>query len=140
MSSRIETENIKRKEYTTTNQCLSEEEGRGTNKLTTKTIFIMIGYMYILKCADESYYVGSTIDLERRVLQHQNGEGANHTKNRIPVELVYFEVFTRIDYAFFREKQIQKWSRKKKEALIENQKYLLHALAICQNKSHYINK
>ncbi len=100
----------------------------------------MIGYMYILKCADESYYAGSTIDLERRVLQHQNGEGANHTKNRIPVELVYFEVFTRIDYAFFREKQIQKWSRKKKEALIENQKYLLHALAICQNKSHYINK
>ena len=66
----------------------------------------MKSYTYILKCADESYYTGSTKDLERRLKQHQNGEGANHTKNRLPVILVYVEVFDRIDHAFYREKQI----------------------------------
>ncbi len=81
----------------------------------------MKGYMYILKCADGSYYTGSTIDLERRVHQHQNGEGANFTKKHLPVELEYFEEFQRIDEAFYREKQVQGWSRKKKEALIRGE-------------------
>ena len=74
--------------------------------------------MYILKCADDSYYTGSTIDLKRRLRQHQNGQGANHTKKRLPVQLVYSEEYQRIDHAFYREKQVQGWSRKKKEALI----------------------
>lgn len=78
----------------------------------------MKGYMYILQCCDDSYYTGSTKDLERRLQQHQSGEGANHTKKRLPVKLVYFEEFNRIDEAFYREKQVQGWSRKKKEALI----------------------
>ncbi len=78
------------------------------------------GYMYILLCSDGSYYTGSTKNLELRLQQHQNGEGANHTKKRLPVELVYYEEFQRIDEAFNREKQVQGWSRKKKEALIEN--------------------
>lgn len=78
----------------------------------------MKGFMYILECSDGSYYTGSTIDLERRILQHQNGEGANHTKKRLPVTLVYYEEYQRIDDAFYREKQVQGWSRKKKEALI----------------------
>jgi len=78
----------------------------------------MKGYMYILECSDGSYYTGSTNDLERRLEQHQNGEGANHTKKHLPVKLVYFEEFQRIDEAFYREKQVQGWSRKKKEALI----------------------
>jgi putative endonuclease len=75
--------------------------------------------MYILECSDGSYYTGSTKDLELRLQQHQNGEGANHTKKRLPVKLVYFEEFQRIDEAFYREKQVQGWSRKKKEALIK---------------------
>jgi putative endonuclease len=79
------------------------------------------GYMYILECADKSYYTGSTKYLELRLLQHQNGEGANHTKNRLPVKLVYFEEFDRIYHAFYREKQVQGWSREKKEALINGQ-------------------
>jgi putative endonuclease len=95
----------------------------------------MKGYMYILKCADGSYYTGSTKDLERRLQQHQNGEGANHTKKRLPVELVYFEVFDRIDHAFYREKQIQGWSRKKKEALMRQDFDALHELAKCRNES-----
>lgn len=77
--------------------------------------------MYILKCKDNSYYVGSTVDLERRVKQHNHGEGAEYTKHRLPVELVYFEECGNIKDAFLREKQVQGWSRKKREALINNQ-------------------
>ncbi|MCO5288541.1 MAG: GIY-YIG nuclease family protein [Bacteroidetes bacterium] len=77
--------------------------------------------MYILECADGSYYTGSTNNLELRLAQHQLGEGANHTKKHLPVKLVYFEEFQRIDEAFYREKQVQGWSRKKKEALINGE-------------------
>lgn len=80
----------------------------------------MYGYVYILKCSDSSYYTGSTKDLKRRFQQHQEGVGANYTRKRLPVELVYYERHQRIDQAFYREKQIQGWSRKKKEALIDN--------------------
>ncbi len=66
----------------------------------------MKGFMYILLCSDGSYYTGSTIDLEKRIDEHQNGNGANHTKKRLPIELVYFEEFERIDLAFNREKQV----------------------------------
>lgn len=100
---------------------------------------IMKGYMYILKCADGSYYTGSTIHLEYRFNQHQNGEGANHTKKHLPVELVYYEEFNRIDHAFYREKQVQGWSRKKKEALINNKPEDLHLLSVCNNNTHYSN-
>ncbi len=78
----------------------------------------MKGWMYILKCSDGSYYTGSTNNLKLRIQQHQKGEGANYTKKRLPITLIYFEEFQRIDEAFYREKQIQGWSRKKKEALI----------------------
>jgi putative endonuclease len=97
----------------------------------------MIGYMYILECCDGSYYTGSTNDLELRLNQHQNGEGANHTRKRLPVKLVYFEEHERIDYAFFREKQVQKWRRDKKEALINGESNKLHKLAECKNLSHF---
>ncbi len=93
--------------------------------------------MYILKCSDDSYYVGSTKNLERRLAEHQDGKGANHTKKRLPVQLVYFEEYNRIDKAFYREKQIQGWSRKKKEALIENKPENLHFLAECKNETHH---
>ena len=76
------------------------------------------GYIYILECSDGTYYTGSTTDLERRVQQHQSGEGAQYTRRRRPVKLIYFEEFDRIDAAFYREKQIQAWSRNKKQALI----------------------
>jgi len=76
------------------------------------------GWVYVLLCSDNSYYTGSTNNLELRLAQHQNGEGSNHTKKRLPVTLVYFEEFQRIEDAFYREKQIQNWNRKKKEALI----------------------
>ena len=88
------------------------------------------GYMYILECSDGSYYTGSTTNLELRLQQHQSGEGANHTKKRLPVTLVYYEEYSRIDEAFYREKQVQGWSRKKKEALINGNPELLPQLAV----------
>jgi putative endonuclease len=90
----------------------------------------MKGWMYILLCSDGSYYTGSTNNLELRLAQHQRGEGANHTKKRLPVKLLYFEEYDRIDLAFYREKQVQGWSRKKKEALINGTPELLPKLAI----------
>ena len=78
----------------------------------------MEAFMYILQCANSFYYVGSTTNLEKRIEQHQLGEGANFTRKNLPIKLVYFEAFDRIDEAFEREKQVQNWSRAKKEALI----------------------
>jgi len=75
-------------------------------------------YMYILECADGSYYTGSTWDLDRRLREHQSGEGANHTTKHLPVKLVYYEEYARVEDAFHREKQVQGWSRRKKEALM----------------------
>lgn len=80
-----------------------------------------IGYMYILECADGTYYTGSTKDVLYRLQQHQNREGANYTKERLPVKLLYYEEYDRIDEAFLREKQVQGWSRKKKKALIDGE-------------------
>jgi len=78
-----------------------------------------MAYMYILKCADGSFYVGSTGDLERRVAEHQLGLGTQYTRKRRPVTVVFVEEFARIDEAFAREKQVQNWNRAKRIALIE---------------------
>ena len=87
------------------------------------------GYMYILECVDGTYYTGSTKYLELRLQQHQEGEGANYTSKRLPVKLLYYEEYSRIDQAFYREKQVQGWSRKKKEALLKGESHLLPELA-----------
>ena len=75
-------------------------------------------YMYILLCSNGCYYTGSTTNLELRIAQHQNGEGSNFTKKYLPIKLLYYEEFNRIDEAFNREQQIKGWTRKKKEALM----------------------
>jgi len=77
-----------------------------------------MAWVYILKCADGSYYVGSTIDLEARVWQHNQGIGAKYTARRRPVTLVFAVEYDNIQDAFNQEKHIQGWSRAKKEALI----------------------
>ncbi len=96
--------------------------------------------MYILHCADGSYYTGSTTDLELRLEQHQAGQGANYTKKHLPVQLLYFEEFESVTEAYYREKQVQGWSRKKKEALIKNRTKKLNELAKCKNNTHFVNK
>jgi len=87
------------------------------------------GYVYILRCADGTFYVGSTRSVEARVYQHSCGQGAEYTKRRLPVELVYVEEFDRIDDAFGREKQLQGWSHAKRAALVEGKWATLRALS-----------
>jgi putative endonuclease len=93
--------------------------------------------MYILECADGSYYTGSTWNLKKRLWEHQNGYGANHTKKHLPVKLVYCEEYDRVENAFRREKQIQGWSRRKKQALIEGNKEKL--IEYSKNYTQYGN-
>ena len=94
------------------------------------------GYTYILLCNDGSYYTGSTKNLEKRLSDHNNGTGASYTAKRLPVSLLYYEEYGRIAQAFYREKQLQGWSRKKKEALMSGASELLPGLA----KKIYIKK
>ena len=77
-----------------------------------------MAWMYILECSDRSYYVGSTRDLERRLDQHNEGEGSKYTARRRPVKLVYAAEFDSVAEAYRQEKQVQNWSRAKREALI----------------------
>ncbi len=95
----------------------------------------MKAYMYILKCSDNTYYIGSTTNLELRIAEHNQGEGAEYTKRRLPVQLVYFEECLSIKDAFLREKQVQGWSRKKREALINNQHEKLPELSMSKQKA-----
>jgi putative endonuclease len=76
-------------------------------------------HVYILRCADGSFYVGSTWDLERRVSEHNLGLGAAYTRRRRPVELVWAGDYERIDEAYAMEKRIQGWSRAKRQALVD---------------------
>ena len=85
--------------------------------------------MYILECADGSYYVGSTKNLERRISEHQQGLGAKYTSNRLPVNLVYGEEYDRMADAYAREKQVQGWRSAKREVLINGDPDLQPALA-----------
>jgi putative endonuclease len=78
-----------------------------------------MAHVYILRCSDGSYYVGSTRDLERRFSEHARGVGARYTQSRLPVQLVFAQEFERVEDAYVLEKRIQGWSRAKREALID---------------------
>lgn len=76
-------------------------------------------FMYILACADGSYYVGHTDDLETRMAQHHSGLGSSHTRRHLPVTLVWHQEFeTRVE-ALEMEQRVKGWKRAKKRALIE---------------------
>ncbi len=71
-----------------------------------------------MKCSDDSFYIGSTTHLIKRLYQHKFGEGSNWTKNRLPIKLVFSQEMPDKNQAYVVEQQIKKWSRAKKEALI----------------------
>lgn len=79
-------------------------------------------YVYILRCNDNTLYTGYTVDLNRRIKIHNKGLGAKYTKGRLPVELVYQEVFSSKSEALKREITIKKLSRYEKLLLIRNNK------------------
>ncbi|AFO55685.1 MULTISPECIES: GIY-YIG nuclease family protein [unclassified Natrinema] len=74
--------------------------------------------VYVLECADGSLYTGYTTDLERRVAEHDAGEGAKYTRGRTPVELRYRETFDSKSAAMSREYEIKQLSRTAKERLV----------------------
>ncbi len=98
-------------------------------------------YVYILRCRDGSYYTGITNDFERRLEEHQAGtDGKCYTTRRRPVKLVYRSEFQDVGEAIAYEKQIKRWSRSKKEAIILGRESELHMLAVCNNKTHFSYK
>ncbi len=93
-------------------------------------------YVYIVKCSDNSYYTGVTNDVERRILEHNFDENKTaYTYRKRPVKLVWFEYYNDINQAIEKEKQIKGWSRKKKEALINNNFDVLVELSNLKNNS-----
>lgn len=77
-------------------------------------------YLYILKCSDGSFYVGVTNNPERRIIEHNlRINPDSYTYSRRPVELLFHEAFTDFNLAFEWETRIKKWSRAKKQALID---------------------
>jgi putative endonuclease len=90
----------------------------------------MGAFVYILRCADGSYYVGSTRGtLERRVSEHDAGTYGGYTKKRRPVVLAFSQEFADITDAIAAERQVKGWRREKKEALIRGDLSVLPALA-----------
>jgi len=79
-------------------------------------------YLYIVKCADDSYYTGITINVENRINTHNSGKGAKYTKYRLPVELMYMEKLPDRVTAMKREIAVKRLSRIKKEKLISEYK------------------
>jgi putative endonuclease len=86
-------------------------------------------YVYILRCADQSLYVGQTCNINRRVETHNAERGAAFTSKRRPVKLVYAESHDTETAAVRRERQLKRWTREKKEALIRGDVDLLRALS-----------
>ena len=87
-------------------------------------------YVYILECSDKSYYTGVTSNLELRIVQHNEGVHPKaYTFRRRPVKLVYSIEFSDPYIAIEKEKQLKKWSRKKKQALINGEFELLSDLS-----------
>jgi predicted GIY-YIG superfamily endonuclease len=87
----------------------------------------------MLRCRDSSYYTGHTESLERRVAEYQAGESATYTAARLPVALVFAQVFASRDEALACERQIKGWSRKKKEAMLRGDWAEVSRLAKARN-------
>jgi len=94
-------------------------------------------HLYILRCRDGHYYVGTTRDsLERRIGEHNEGTLAGYTKSRRPVVLVFSQEFDRITDAISAERQLKGWTRAKKEALIRGDFAALRGLANTSRTPH----
>ena len=90
----------------------------------------MTVYLYILRCADESYYVGTTRDsLEARVAQHNAGHFGGYTAKRRPVSLAFAQDLQNVEDAIAMERRVKGWRREKKEALIRGEFELLPTLS-----------
>lgn len=95
-------------------------------------------YVYILKCADDSLYIGITNDIATRFEQHQNGLDKNsYTYKRRPIELKFKQEFNDVLQAIYFEKKVKGWTRAKKQALIDGDGKMLKILSECRNATHF---
>ncbi len=94
-------------------------------------------YMYILLCSDGSYYTGHTDQLEKRIEEHQAGVYEGYTKSRRPVKIVFQQSFSTREEAFSAERKVKKWSKRKKEAMIQANWAEVSRLA--KTKGHSLN-
>ncbi len=96
-------------------------------------------FVYIIKCADNTYYTGMTNNINRRWYEHcySQDNKYSYTYNRKPLKLVFYETFHDVKQAYKFERKIKKWSKAKKEAIINNNWHKLKELSECQNDSHY---
>ena len=95
-------------------------------------------YVYILKCSDDSYYTGITNNLDKRINAHKFGKHEDcYTYKRRPIEIKFYETFNDVLQAIYFEKKIKKWTRAKKEALIDENFDMLQILAECRNATHF---
>ena len=78
------------------------------------------GYVYILRCKDDSLYTGWCVDLKKRLALHNSGKGAKYTRSKRPCKLVYYEEISNKSEALKREIAIKKLSKAKKEDLVRN--------------------
>ena len=95
-------------------------------------------YIYIILCADNSYYVGLTNDLIKRFKEHQTGVYERcYTFRKRPLQLQYYEMIPYLQDAVQREKQLKGWTKAKKKALIDRNLHKLQLLGECQNLTHH---
>lgn len=87
-------------------------------------------FVYILQCSDNSYYTGYTTDIQRRVKEHNDGNGSRITRSKLPAVLIHQESYDSKNEALKREAQIKSWPRAKKKTLINGDR----------NKPHELNK
>ncbi|OGE37553.1 hypothetical protein A3B45_00930 [Candidatus Daviesbacteria bacterium RIFCSPLOWO2_01_FULL_39_12] len=81
-------------------------------------------YVYVLECADGTFYTGSTNNLEKRFLEHKNGKGGHYTRSHQPLKIVYSEKLPNKSEALKRERQIKGWSRGKKIKILNLSNFL----------------
>lgn len=74
-------------------------------------------YFYLARCADDSLYAGTCIDVKERQAKHNDGTGAKYTRSRLPVKIIYREKFATLSEARKREAEVKKWKREDKERL-----------------------
>ena len=95
-------------------------------------------FVYILRCSDDSYYIGITSNLDKRLNEHQMGyDKESYTYKRRPVSLEFYQEFNDVLQAIYFEKKIKKWTRAKKQALINGDFDMLQILSECRNATHY---
>ena len=94
-----------------------------------------MAFIYILRCADDTLYVGHTENVASRERTHNDGKGAKYTAARRPVRMVYAEKHHSVESAIARERQLKRWTKKKKEALVLGDLRTLRAIGRRSTKS-----